>query len=186
MAASRKDEPRELILSSARALLAERSMQGVSLSLIARRAGVSKGTIYYYFKTKEDILFALLDDYLEQQAERLNAWTENPDKDTSLPRLVKFVLEGDLASAPLRMQFLHDAMQGNEGVRQKLLARYRDFAATIAQKIARRTDKVSAEYLSWLLLITADGLMVHQSMGNSGVSAAEMIDQTQAYLKKVF
>lgn len=186
MAASRKDDARELILEAARALLKEKAMRDVSLARIAQTAGVSKGTVYYYFRTKEDILFAVLDEYLKRQWDNLVKWTEDPQKDTSLPRLIRYVVERDLAAPNLRLQFFYDAMTGNEEVRMKLLQRYRDFAALIAEKIRERTDRVSADYLSWLLLLAADGLLLHQSIGNSGVNAKELIDRTQEYLKKLF
>lgn len=186
MAASRKDDARELILQTTKALLKDQPLSDVSLARIAETAGVSKGTIYYYFKTKEDILFAVLDEYLKKQWDELVLWTEDPQKDTSLPRLIKYVVERDLAASNLRLQFFYDAMTGNEEVRKKLLQRYRDFAALIAEKIRERTDRVSADYLSWLLLLAADGLLLHQSIGNSDVNAKDLIDRTQEYLKKVF
>lgn len=186
MAASRKDDARELILTTARTLLADQSLTDVSLARIAQTAGVSKGTIYYYFKTKEDILFAVLDEYLKKQWDDLVKWTEDPQKDTSLPRLIKYVLERDLAVSSLRLRFFHDAMTGNEEVRQRLVERYRDFASLIADKIRERTDRVSAEYLSWLMLLAADGLLFHQSIGNTDVDADDMISHTQEYLKKIF
>ena len=53
------DRPRE-ILDAALAVLSERGYMGSRMEDIARRAGVSKGTLYVYFPTKADLVRALV------------------------------------------------------------------------------------------------------------------------------
>lgn len=53
-------ESREKIIVTARQLFAERGYNGCNVSDIAQQAGMSKGNIYWYFKSKEDILSAIL------------------------------------------------------------------------------------------------------------------------------
>ena len=48
MAAPRNENIREKILSAAEDLLASEKMSDISLADIAKEAGVSKGTLYYY------------------------------------------------------------------------------------------------------------------------------------------
>lgn len=87
----------------------------ISLAEIAAAAGVSKGTLYYYYKNKTDILFDLTNRYLDRQWDELIAWTENKDKDTSVHRLVKYVVERNTASAGMRLHLIHAAMLGRRG-----------------------------------------------------------------------
>ncbi len=49
----------EAILQAALALLAERGFHGTPMSLVAQRAGVSPGTIYHYFTSKEELIRVL-------------------------------------------------------------------------------------------------------------------------------
>jgi AcrR family transcriptional regulator len=46
---------RELILSAARDLFAEKDFRSVTVREIARRAGVSPGTLYLYYKTLDEL-----------------------------------------------------------------------------------------------------------------------------------
>ena len=54
-----KDERRRVILESAATLFSERGYEGVSLSAIARRAGIAKSNLYSYFGTKEEIFLKI-------------------------------------------------------------------------------------------------------------------------------
>ena len=55
MAAPRNENIREKILSAAEDLLASEKMSDISLADIAKEAGVSKGTLYYYYKNKKSL-----------------------------------------------------------------------------------------------------------------------------------
>jgi AcrR family transcriptional regulator len=56
-----EDRPRE-ICAAALEVFAERGFAAARLEEIARRAGVSKGTLYLYFKDKEDLFRAVVRD----------------------------------------------------------------------------------------------------------------------------
>ena len=63
----------------------ERSFFDISLADIARAARISKGTLYYYYNSRDAILFDLTDRYLQKLSDDLLAWVDNEEKDTSLP-----------------------------------------------------------------------------------------------------
>jgi AcrR family transcriptional regulator len=67
--ARRKDIPpqrRRQILDAARELFAQGGYHGVTVEAIAERVGVSKGNIYWYFKSKQEIFQLLFDDIVEK------------------------------------------------------------------------------------------------------------------------
>jgi AcrR family transcriptional regulator len=67
---------RELILSAARDLFAEKDFRSVTVREIARRAGVSPGTLYLYYKTLDelflDVFFAGAREITERLDRELN------------------------------------------------------------------------------------------------------------------
>lgn len=54
------------ILDALQQLLKDRTIQNISVSEIAKAAGMGKGSIYYYFPSKEAILNALIERSYEQ------------------------------------------------------------------------------------------------------------------------
>lgn len=51
----------ELILDTLEKLLKKKSIEEISVSEIAKEAGIAKGSIYYYFKSKDEILYAVIE-----------------------------------------------------------------------------------------------------------------------------
>ena len=184
MAAPRKDNVKGKILDAAEALLQTKNLSDISLAEIAALAGVSKGTLYYHYKNKTDILFDITDRYLSKQWDELVSWTENREKDTSMHRLVKYVVERNVASANIRLHLLNAAMLGDEALRQKLTARYAEFEELISSKIAERTSTVHPDYLTWLILLASDGLIVQQAIRNENFDASAFLTQSTEYIKQ--
>lgn len=71
----------DLILDALQQLLAERNLQTISVSEIAQAAGIGKGSIYYYFPSKDAIVEALVQRNYEaplKTAQHLSAQRDIP------------------------------------------------------------------------------------------------------------
>lgn len=79
---------RRQIMDGARAVFLDRGFDAASMGEIARRAGVSKGTLYVYFESKEELFAAIFDEERRAQAEQVFAFDANDeDVETTLLRL---------------------------------------------------------------------------------------------------
>lgn len=71
-----KEQRRQEILKAAESLWLESSYQDLSMNQIASGAGLAKGTLYLYFKTKEEIFLELLliytCDWADEMARKLD------------------------------------------------------------------------------------------------------------------
>lgn len=70
---SRKQEKFELILEAALKVIAENGFHGSQISKIAKEAGIADGTVYLYFKNKEDILISLFQQRLGDLVSMFNS-----------------------------------------------------------------------------------------------------------------
>lgn len=66
-------DKRRRILEGALKAFAKKGFYNTKVSEIASEAGVADGTIYLYFKNKDDLLISLFEDRMEWVIERLNA-----------------------------------------------------------------------------------------------------------------
>ncbi|MGN1194655.1 MAG: TetR/AcrR family transcriptional regulator [Acutalibacteraceae bacterium] len=181
MAAPRKENIKEIVLDSLLKLLETKSFNEISLAEVAKAAGISKGTLYYHYKTKGEIFFDLTDRYLSEQWDDLISWTENKQKDTSIHRLVKYVVERNVANASFRMQLYSEAQLGDTQLQQKLSKRYDEFQKLISEKIAERTN-IDPDFLTWLILLLSDGIIIQSAIGNTEFDTEKFILDGTKYL----
>src|SRR5579884_1995375 len=59
-------ETRAIILRSAEHIFAERGLAGARIDAIAAAAGVNKALIYYYFKSKDALFLAVIEEHLKE------------------------------------------------------------------------------------------------------------------------
>jgi len=69
----------EVILDSAKKLFAQFGPRKTTMDEIAQVAGVGKGTIYYYFKDKEDVFLRVVHDEAEKLYHRLQSAASEAD-----------------------------------------------------------------------------------------------------------
>jgi AcrR family transcriptional regulator len=72
---SKGDKTRAEIVEHAKSLFYQRGYDGTSFTDIVNAVGVYRGNINYYFKTKDDILKAVIDRHLEEFGALLAEWT---------------------------------------------------------------------------------------------------------------
>jgi len=84
-----KSEKYHKILNSAGAVFAEHGFYKATISQIAARAGVADGTLYLYFKNKDDILYQYLSFKTDVVFEKMNAAVANgTDAESKLRNLI--------------------------------------------------------------------------------------------------
>src|ERR1700753_3540305 len=84
-----EERPRQ-ILAAALEVFGERGLAAARLEDIAKRAGVSKGTIYLYFSNKEELVRAMIGDIVVGQLEVAERAVEESTKNAT-DTLVEFM-----------------------------------------------------------------------------------------------
>ena len=76
------------ILDTAEKLFISKGYEKTSTTDILNEIGIARGTLYYHFKSKEDILIAMVDRQVAQMAAKAKAIAENKD----IPTLQRMIL----------------------------------------------------------------------------------------------
>ncbi len=75
----RKELIREQLITKAAELFAERSFAGTRMQDIAAELGLTRSAVYYYFKNKEEILAAIVEEHTIDASLDVEALIANPD-----------------------------------------------------------------------------------------------------------
>ncbi len=133
---AQKEGRRGEILAAALRCFARNGFHNTTIADVVRDSGVSQGTFYLYFQTKDDVIAALADDRVQGDA-LINAIAGAED-DPVVGLTVLFDLHGAALADPRRADEQRVAIQGwaealrNEAIRERLLANN----ARVQQEIA--------------------------------------------------
>src|SRR5947209_16334161 len=97
-----RDARREAILDVAQEVFLEEGFANASMSMIAARLGGSKGTLYNYFKSKDDLFNAYVERRCLWQDEIFAAPLDNETPDETLRRIGRAYLTRVLTDFNLR------------------------------------------------------------------------------------
>jgi AcrR family transcriptional regulator len=73
-----RDERKRQILNAAEEVFSEKGLNQARMDDIAHRTGLSKGTLYLYFKSKSDLIIAILDRMFQGEFRRMEDLARDP------------------------------------------------------------------------------------------------------------
>lgn len=152
---------RSAIIAAARAMMVEHGPQGLTLSDVARRAGVNRGTAYQHFATRDALIAAVLDATFRSTRATLDAGA--PDTlDARIDHTVRYLVE----HPGLVRLLLFRLLEGVPNPREQLWTDYLDRVGTLVRGPAGQPD-ADAEMLAVILLggTLLWALRVHRGAG---------------------
>ena len=98
-----KDATARSILDAAGAIVAERGVWGLSLGELAKELGVSKGTLSYYFPTKQALVSAVGADCIKTTGDRLFSWVDSANSGSDPEEALGLLSDALLSEPGLRL-----------------------------------------------------------------------------------
>ncbi len=126
---------REVVLSTAREVFAERGYGAATLDQIAEAAGFSKGVVYSQFDSKADLFLTVLERRVEERAAQNRRSVEDLDGSIELDQLVEGFVESMLGNDPAwRLAVIEVRVAAARD--EALLDRYRQVHARTVDQLA--------------------------------------------------
>ena len=152
----RHGDTKKRLLDAAAVVVRRDGAQALTLDVVAAEAGVSKGGLLYHFKTKRELLDAMLDGWLEEFAAEIDAAREGR------PFAHGYVKASDMsgwAAAERATEFgLLAAMVDQPGTLERVRARYAAWQEQLAEEAEDPVEATVAR-------LAADGLWLNDLLG---------------------
>jgi AcrR family transcriptional regulator len=161
---------RPLLVDAAARVFAEKGYASTRVADIAARAGVGKGTVYEYFASKEELLFAVFESINQDVAARMDAALEEGGSSREqLQRLLR--IGADVATEQLDLQpVVLDFWAASRGkgfeqkYREKVVESYTFYSSMVAdflragQRRGEFRDDIDIEAMATMVVAAVDGL----------------------------
>ena len=162
---------RQQILDAAAALFQEVGYEGFSVALLASKAGVVKGTLYLYFKTREEVFLALYDQSLNRMSEAFIAQLMPGISDRAFCELLYEVAFSDSLYVPLQAR-LEKVIEHNVSI-DSLIASKRHFLKQVDRIAATTAATIGLDHAQATEFIKTLGVLI---VGVAGADLAPSLE----------
>jgi TetR/AcrR family transcriptional regulator of autoinduction and epiphytic fitness len=172
---------RKEIIDAARSVFARRGFTSGIMDQIAKDAGIAKGTIYLYFRSKTEIYRAVLDHDMEALKKETLARIDAAD---GLKEKIRSFILTRLENSEARREFFQ-IMDTETGHLSLTREQYRDWLAEPVLKLASAIDDalaqseiraVPSEKVAWMIADITRGTIQRRLLGKSESSPSEDAD----------
>jgi TetR/AcrR family transcriptional regulator, fatty acid metabolism regulator protein len=134
-----REERERLILEAGEALVTQKSYSETSMDDIAAQVGVSKGTLYLHFASKEDLILAVIQKNLRTFAESMSAVLASDDSPREkLTGLLRLIYTG---SSDERIAMMESLLRVPE-LRERLMDQKKETLSVFWESFAQRLSAV--------------------------------------------
>ena len=183
----KKHRTRELIASTALALFSERGYHAATVADVAAAADVSERTVFGYFATKEDLLFA---DHLALEQDLAQALEARSPGTSALDTLRAFVVE-NVSRLDEQARIRWEIVSHGELLLSHQLIRQAAFglviATAIAHELGEKVDDLRPQLVTAAVIAAFTATYEHRyrarSQSASRAQAVAVIDEAITFLR---
>ncbi len=178
---------RENIIEAAIKLIGEKGVEGTSLADIAKEVGISKGTLYYYYSSKNDLIFDITKEHVDKVTSNIFSMIEMNRIEASLEETLKLLIGTLLKSETrtrLHLYLVQEIMSGNEDLKQRFIETYQRWFKMIQDGhflLTSNPKELSVQ--ARILVAIIDGLIIQNSIGAGDIPLDEIVRVTTRLLE---
>ncbi len=186
-----KEERREQILSAAITCFAEKGYYEASMDDIAKAANLSKGSLYWHFKSKRDLFQGLVERWLREFTDSLGKTLEHATTAGEKLRMMIEALKRNAAALPelarAQLEFYTLAVRDEEfkAWLHENYATDSQFLESIVKEGIESGEfrEVPAGAVARMIMAYLDGALLHREINDPEASASTVLDEVADTLR---
>lgn len=173
------------ILDATENLIIAKGIEKTSLADIAKEVGISKGTLYYHYSSKDQLIEDVADRYFNNMTQSVLEGIKDLNYGTydfnTLSSMISDIL-GYRSTGRLHLSLIQEAVTRNETLRCRFIEKYSQWRGIIKYELKNllKVDSVDYEMLSFLVVAVIDGLVMESLLGLN----EENIDSISKFIVK--
>ncbi len=179
---------RQKIIEAGSRLVVQKGIEKTSLADIAEEAGISKGSLYYYYASKNELIFDITEAHINQISENLFTIIEESKGNANWEELLKILFERILAAdtrGRLHLYLVQQALNDNDDLKQRFRKKYQEWKIMIKDGFAMLEPNVTNHnVLSSLIIAALDGFLIQSLLELETISGDEFVNHLDIKIKQ--
>ena len=160
------------IIDAARKVLSQTGVQNMTLQSVADAASISKGALYYYYKTKDDILYEIMEQD-NAHSRRIAGKVIEENNSIDVASLKKEITNGVLNRFPqldknkLNLYLQGEALKGNAELQKKYNDKYNEWIDNVDRILTRvygTESSPATRAISTISLAAIEGICIQLAL----------------------
>ena len=127
------------ILEVAEAIIALKGIKNTSLADIAKAGNISKGTLYYYYASKESLVYDLASRHFDRISRKMTKWIDDIKGKVDPEDLLRIVLENSIEELQfdrIHLYLIQEIITGNEELKVNFIDRYKEWEGMFTKALS--------------------------------------------------
>ena len=180
-----KEERRDQIISAAITCFSEKGYYEASMDEIAKAANLSKGSLYWHFKSKRDLFQSLVERWLQEFTDSLGTTLENAATAGEKLRMMIDAVKSNAAAQPelarAQLEFYALAVRDEEfkAWLQENYAADRQFLESLLRQGIEDGEfrEVPVDSAARMIMAYLDGALLHREINDPEATASTVLDE---------
>ena len=169
------------ILETSAHLFTQKGVHSTSLADIAKEAKLSKGTLYYYYQSKEHLISDVADYHIGRITDSIFSWIDALSRDCDPVEAITGLanaLSVNEGLKKLHVVLAAEAVMGNMALQRKFSAKYREWTVMLevgTLKI-KSPEAEKLRKLTKIFVALLDGFLLEELMGVEKPNGDTLVD----------
>jgi AcrR family transcriptional regulator len=170
---------KQQIIEAGTRMIVQKGIEKTSLADIADAAGISKGSLYYYYASKTELIFDITEAHINQISDNLFALIEESKGKATWADLLKILYERILAAdtrGRLHLYLVQQALNDNDDLKNRFKKKYQEWKQMIVEGFAMLDPEIPhAGPLSSLIIAALDGFLIQSLLSLETITPEEFV-----------
>lgn len=178
---------KQKIIEAGTRLIVQKGIEKTSLADIAEEAGISKGSLYYYYASKNELIFDITEAHINQISENLFTIIEESKGNASWQELLKILFERILDAdtrGRLHLYLVQQALNDNDELKQRFRKKYQEWKLMITEGFSMLEPNITNhKVLSSLIIAALDGFLIQSLLELETINGDEFVSHLDIKIK---
>lgn len=158
---------RQSILETTSRLFCDKGITATSFSDISKAVKLSKGTIYYYYPSKDHLIYEITEYHLNQVTNSIFAWLDTINEKTTTEDALMLLMQtifDTIVKCRLHVCLINYSIMGNDAVNNVLKEKTAKWHTMVEVGLVK-TGNTNAKKMTVAMFICLDSIILKRIMG---------------------